>query len=216
MIEHPLLAALSLDQRQAFAARCTHQNVARGEKLLVVGQVSQNNYLISSGILRVDMPGKDGVAPTGFLTATDIVAESITTKEWVSKSDYVAVLPSVCWAVPVELCLWLLKAHPTIAIAVVERCLGRITALRAELRRVNNENVETGEGVTLTDMVREHACRRVGDRRTAPGPGVGYAGPTREHVSQTMRNLPERKLTAIVNNGYETELKVAQQDAPGE
>lgn len=203
MIQHPLLAALPPEQRQAFAARCTRHDIKRGEKLLTVGTVSKHNYVIGNGLIRVDLPGKDSMAPTGFLSATDLVTESVAQLEWTSQADYVAVLPTTCWAVPTELCQWLLKTQPMIALAIVERCLNRITTLRKELRRVNHETAEIAVGRTLYELAQEHAGKRVVDRRVTQGTVAAYVGLSREQVNKTMRNLQEQGLLTKVDDGYE-------------
>lgn len=203
MIRHPLLAALSPEQRQAFAAKCRQLDVKRGDRLLACGDRTRHAYIINTGLIRVDVPGKDNFAPTGFLTATDLVIESIVQQEWQAQADYVAVLPTTCWALPMELCQWLLQTQPAAVLAIVERCLVRIMTLRKELRRVNHETAEVAVGRTLYELGQESAGRRVVDRRVTQGTVAAYVGLSREQVNKTMRSLQEQGLLTKMPDGYE-------------
>jgi CRP/FNR family transcriptional regulator, cyclic AMP receptor protein len=203
MIRHPLLAALSLEQRQAFAARCRQVAVKRGDRVVAFNSRNQFAYIIATGLVRVDVPGKDNFAPTGFLTASDLVIESLAQLEWTAQADYVAVLPTTCWALPMELCQTLLKTQPAAALAIVERCLVRIMTLRKELRRVNHESAEVAVGRTLYELGQESAGKRVVDRRVTQGTVAAYVGLSREQVNKTMRSLQEQGLLTKVEVGYE-------------
>lgn len=209
-LQHPFFQALAPEGRLKFYAACTLRTIKRGDMLVAYGAESRHNYFIEEGLLCVDMPGNEGMAPTGFLSTSDMAGESLSGDFWVSQADYIAVLPTSVVCCPLEACRWLIRTDPTAGLKLLEKCLMRITLMRKELRRTNHESAEVTVGRTLYQLSKDEAGRRMLDRRITQGTVAAYVGLSREQVNKTMRQLEAQGKLTRHPDGYEVTQAFAQ------
>lgn len=204
MLNHPILARLSPQDRQYFIQQCKLRVFKRGEHLVHVGQTVACHQLIAQGIVRVDIAGPQGPAPTGFLQANDIVTESVSDKPWVAGADYVAVLDTTTFEIPQAMAMWLVRHSPEAAEAIINRCLARVAKLRKQLRRVTHDSIEFAIGKVLYELADEQADgKRLLDKRVTQLAVAKSVGLSREQVNKTMRQLQTQGLLLKTDEGYE-------------
>ncbi len=203
MFAHPLLAALEPEQRRHVVLQCDSRVVKRGEQLLRVGQPCEAVFLLHAGIVRVEMPAREGPACVGFLTAGDLIVEKLSGQSWTAEASYEAVVDATVFKMPTFLLRNLMQAHAEVTSVFVDSCLDRVTKLRRQLRRMQQDSMDSSLGRTLYELSsRSPDGRRIVDKRITQATLADFVGLSREQVNKLMKSLREQGVLDKTEEGY--------------
>lgn len=195
--------SLTSAQRAEVLKQSKLLTLRRQEPLSDFVRISAYWYLTVSGLLRVELSTRQGLATSGFIKKGDLTTELAGIPDDLQELGLRAVVDSDVMCMPLELMRATMCANSEFATEVFRGTHSRLRKLYVGVGRMNSAPADVTVGRTLFELSQPaEDGTRIVDGRITQKEIAGAVGLSREQVNKVIRQLEQRGLLVRAQEGY--------------
>jgi CRP-like cAMP-binding protein len=205
MALHPVLASLSEEEHEAFIAECSNIHLLNKEKLVDVGQIVEDCYVLLSGVLRLEIWSNSnlGLLTTDLIPPPAFILESNLVSQFESSRCLTALGEATLVKIPMAVFLETLSTNPRVSRALAEHFMTESILLRRKIGRIYSSTPVFRVALAMHEAAER--CPKgmlILSKHVKQGYLAQAIGLSREQVNKVIKGFELQNLVYKTQEGY--------------